>query len=100
MDIALLEDKAYSASELLKVLANENRLLIVCHLLQQDMSVNEMQEKIGIRQSALSQHLAILRREGIVRTQRRSQFIYYSLASSEARKVLQTLYNIFCRDKN
>ncbi|MDE2382998.1 MAG: winged helix-turn-helix transcriptional regulator [Alphaproteobacteria bacterium] len=99
MDIAQLQDKANTASELLKVLGNENRLLIVCQLVDGEKSVNELEQRVGIRQSALSQHLAILRREGIVKTRRESQFIYYSLDSSEAKSILKTLYGIYCSPK-
>jgi DNA-binding transcriptional ArsR family regulator len=99
MNVALLQTKANTASELLKVLANENRLLIVCQLVDGEKSVNELEQRVGIRQSALSQHLAILRREKIVKTRRESQFIYYSLESFEAKQILTTLYDMYCKPK-
>ncbi len=99
MNISKLQSNAGTASELLKVLANENRLLIVCQLVDGEKSVNELEHKVGIRQSALSQHLAILRREKIVKTRRESQFIYYSLASHEAKQILQALYDLYCNPK-
>ena len=99
MDAALLRDKAASASELLKVLANETRLLILCQLIEGEKPVNELEELVGIRQSALSQHLAILRRERLVSTRRKAQFVYYSLASEEAKLVMGALYQVFCTQK-
>jgi DNA-binding transcriptional ArsR family regulator len=96
MNIALLQDKATTASALMKVLANESRLLILCQLVDGDKSVNELEGLVGLRQSALSQHLAILRRERLVRTKREAQFIFYSLASPEVRAIMKTLYQIYC----
>ena len=99
MNVALLQDKATSASELLKVLANETRLLILCQLIDGEKPVNELEELVGIRQSALSQHLAILRRERLVTTRRQAQFVYYSLASEEAKTIMGALYDIYCAPK-
>jgi DNA-binding transcriptional ArsR family regulator len=99
MNVALLQDKAASASELLKVLANETRLLILCQLIDGEKPVNELEELVGIRQSALSQHLAILRRERLVKTRRQAQYIYYSLASDEAKMIMNALYQIYCAPK-
>lgn len=100
MNVELLQDKATSASELLKVLANKTRLLILCQLFDGEKPVNELEELVGIRQSALSQHLAILRRERLVKTRRQSQFVYYSLASDEAKAIMGALYNIYCVPRN
>jgi DNA-binding transcriptional ArsR family regulator len=99
MDIDQMQEKAGVATELLKVLANENRLQIVCQLVDGEKSVNELEARVGIRQSAMSQHLAILRREKIVKTRRESQFIYYSLESREAKTILKTLYGMYCGPK-
>jgi DNA-binding transcriptional ArsR family regulator len=99
MNIDLLQEKATSASELLKVLANETRLLILCQLIEGEKPVNELEELVGIRQSALSQHLAILRRERLVKTRRQAQFIYYSLDSDEARTIMGALYQVYCAPK-
>ena len=87
------------ASALLKAMSNERRLLILCHLSQGEMSVNELEEVVGLSQSALSQHLAILRRERLVQTRREAQSIYYSLSSEEAGAVMQTLYDLYCSDE-
>jgi ArsR family transcriptional regulator, virulence genes transcriptional regulator len=99
MDTSALEDKAELASRLLKSLANERRLLILCHLIQGEKSVGELEKLVGLSQSALSQHLARLRKEALVTTRREAQTIFYSVASNEARAVLATLYELFCAEE-
>lgn len=99
MNIATLQKQAGVVSDLLKVLANETRLLVLCQLLDEEKSVNELEELVGIRQSALSQHLAILRRERLVTTRREAQFIYYALASDEVRSIMNALYDVYCGSK-
>lgn len=94
-----LKDKAELASRLLKSLANERRLLILCHLTQGEKSVGELEPLVGLSQSALSQHLARLRRESLVKTRRNAQTIYYSIDSGEAQAVLGTLYELYCADE-
>jgi len=80
----------------MKALSNPSRLLILCQLADGEKSVGEVQRQVGLSQSALSQHLAVLRRKGIVATRREAQTIYYSLASGEAVAVMNTLYLVFC----
>jgi ArsR family transcriptional regulator, virulence genes transcriptional regulator len=99
MNVAMLQEKASTASCLLKVLASESRLLILCQLIDGEKSVNQLEELVGMRQSALSQHLAILRRERLVSTRRKAQFIYYALASDEAKTIMATLYDLYCAPK-
>ena len=99
MEITELKDKAPVATALLKSLGNENRLMILCQLVDGEKSVNELEALVGLRQSALSQHLAILRRENLVATRRKAQFIYYSLASTEARTIIEALYSLYCAPK-
>lgn len=96
MQISDLEDNASEASGLLKVMSNQWRLLILCHLTEGEKSVQELQKLLGMGQSALSQHLAILRYEHLVTTRREAQSIYYSLASEDAKKLLVTLHDIYC----
>jgi DNA-binding transcriptional ArsR family regulator len=91
-----LETNARKASALLKAMANERRLLILCHLSQGERSVSELEALVSLSQSALSQHLARLRRDGLVATRRAAQTIYYSLAGREAGAVMETLYALFC----
>lgn len=97
VDIQTMRERARSAASLLKSISNENRLLILCHLGKGEMSVTEINERFDLSQSALSQHLAILRKDGLVSTRRESQTIYYSLASEEAARLIQFLYSEFCR---
>jgi ArsR family transcriptional regulator, virulence genes transcriptional regulator len=96
MDRDELERNARKASILLKAMANERRLLVLCHLAQGEKSVGELERLIGLSQSALSQHLARLRRDKLVRTRREAQTIYYALAGREAGAVMETLYNLYC----
>lgn len=91
-----LRDMASHACELLKAMANEWRLMILCHLSEGEKTVSELQNLLGLSQSALSQHLAILRREKIVRSRKHAQSVIYSLAGDEAIKVMGTLHDVFC----
>lgn len=95
-EVSRLQEKAVQASELLKAMANPSRLLILCQLAEGEKSVGELEEVVGLSQSGLSQHLALLRREGIVTTRRDAQFIFYRLASEEAQAIMRTLYDTFC----
>lgn len=96
MEIAELRENATKASGLLRVMANESRLLILCNLLEGEKAVQEIQEHVGLSQSALSQQLAILRGEKLVSTRREAQSVYYSLASREAETMIAALYEIYC----
>ncbi|MCP3674258.1 MAG: helix-turn-helix transcriptional regulator [Gammaproteobacteria bacterium] len=96
MDIAQLQGRARHATELLKVMSNEWRLLILCHLAIEERSVGALESELGLGQSALSQHLAVLRREKLVATRRDAQSIYYSLDSDDAKAIMSTLYERFC----
>jgi ArsR family transcriptional regulator len=95
-DMALLEARASQAARLLRALANERRLLILCQLAGGERSVGELQPLVGLSQSALSQHLATLREEGIVATRREAQTIHYRIADPAAVAVVGTLAEIFC----
>jgi DNA-binding transcriptional ArsR family regulator len=92
-----LEKNAHKASDLLGAMANTSRLMIMCQLADGEKSVSDLQPMIGLSQSALSQHLAVLRRKHLVRTRREGQSIYYSLTSGEAASIMQTLHEQFCR---
>ena len=87
---------AEKAADLLKSLANRHRLLIVCQLIEGERSVGELTEFLGIRDSSVSQHLALLRKDGIVAARREGQTVFYSIASTPARQVLETLYQNYC----
>lgn len=97
VDFAQLQAAACQASQLLRALANEYRLLILCHLMEGEKQVAELKQLIDLSQSALSQHLGRLRQEGLVRTRRESQAIFYSLAGTEVRQVMAVLYDLYCR---
>ncbi len=95
-NITELDEMAREASELLLAMANEKRLMILCHLLEGETSVNDLAELVQMNQSALSQQLAKLRGLKLVETRRDAQQIFYRLASDEVERVLQTLYGIYC----
>lgn len=96
MNIAELEPRADEAAELLAAMSNPKRLLILCHLLDEELSVNELSERVGLGQSPLSQHLSKLRALRLVATRRDGQMILYRLASDGVAKVLTTLHGIYC----
>jgi DNA-binding transcriptional ArsR family regulator len=96
MQLTELHDMASHACELLKAMANEWRLMILCQLSEGEKTVSELQALLGLSQSALSQHLAILRREKIVRSRKHAQSVSYSLSGDEATKVMETLHEVFC----
>lgn len=96
IDLDQLQENARRASNLLKAMSNEHRLLILCQLLKGEKSVGELEKLIGLSQSALSQHLARLRRDDLVKTRRCAQTIYYSLKGDEASAVIDTLYGLYC----
>ena len=90
------EAKASEAAGLLRAMSNERRLLILCRLGAGECSVGAMQKDIGVSQSALSQHLAILRADGLVATRRDAQTVYYRIADPAALRVIDTLASIYC----
>jgi ArsR family transcriptional regulator, virulence genes transcriptional regulator len=96
MNVKELEPRADDAAELLGAMSNPKRLLILCHLLGQELSVGELSELVKLGQSPLSQHLAKLRALRLVAARRDGQSIRYRLASSEVEKVLTTLHGIYC----
>ena len=95
-DWEAMRRSAADAVCLLKSLANESRLAILCVLAEGEVSVGRLNERIPLSQSALSQHLAVLREQGLVRTRRESQTIFYRLADTPALDVIQLLHNIYC----
>jgi len=95
-DLALFEESAGRAANLLRLLGNEKRLMVLCQLADSELSVGALQARIGLSQSALSQHLALLREQGVVATRRESQTIHYRIADPAALRVIQTLAELFC----
>lgn len=96
MDIIDLEPRAEDAAELLGAMSNPKRLLILCHLLDRELSVGQLSELVDLAQSPLSQHLSKLRALRLVATRRDGQMILYRLASGDVAKILTTLYGIYC----
>ena len=91
-----MEEHAGEAARLLKHLAHESRLLILCLLWEQELSVSEINQRVTLSQSALSQHLALLREEGLVSCRRQSQNIYYKLEDPRAARILALLHALYC----
>ena len=96
LDIQRLRESAAAAGQLLRTLANPDRLLLLCQLSQGERNVSDMEQLLGIQQPTLSQQLAVLRREGLVETRRDGKQIFYRIASPEALAVIATLYQLFC----
>ncbi len=95
-NLAQFKESASRAARLLKLIGNEQRLLVLCQLVEKEMSVGELQAGTDLSQSALSQHLARMRDDGIVTTRREKQMIFYSIADEATLQVMQTLAAIFC----
>ena len=95
-DLAMFEESAGRAATLLRLLGNEKRLMLLCQLADGELSVRDIQSRVGLSQSALSQHLALLREEGVVGTRRESQTIYYRIVDHAAMRVIQTMAELFC----
>ena len=96
MDVEALAKSSHRACVVLKSMANEHRLLALCNLVEGEKSVSELQKLLPLSQSALSQHLAILRRENLVKTRKSAQSVYYSLSSPEVIAIMTTLHDVFC----
>ncbi len=94
--MAAIQEHAHEAAAFLKALANDQRLLMLCCLLEGSLSVGEINERVPLSQSALSQHLGVLREAGLVTTTRQSQTIYYALAKGPALQIMEVLYTAFC----
>lgn len=95
-DVSRLRQSASQACALLKALANEDRLLILCQLTQGERNVGELEAMTGVRQPTLSQQLGVLRDEGLVGTRREGKYIFYGLASHEVIQVMKTLSGLYC----
>lgn len=95
-DLRLFEESAARAAALLRLLGNERRLMVLCQLADGELSVGDIQRRIGLSQSALSQHLALLRADGVVATRREGQAIFYRIADHSALRIVETLAELFC----
>jgi DNA-binding transcriptional ArsR family regulator len=98
-ELEMLVAQAATAARMLKLLGNENRLLILCSLaVQGEMKVGDIVEAVGLSQSALSQHLALLRTDGLVAFRRESQTLYYRISDPRAARLLKLLKEMYCED--
>jgi DNA-binding transcriptional ArsR family regulator len=95
--LSVMEQNAREAAALLKALAHESRLLIMCHLIDAEKTVTQLNQTVPLSQSALSQHLAKLRHQGLVTVRKDAQMVYYRLKSDKVSRILSTLYDIYCR---
>ena len=96
MNLDELQIRAGAAEKLLKAMASQPRLMILCELLKGERTVTALQQAVGLSMSAISQHLARLRADELVATRRESQTIYYSLESDRVRKLIDLLYQLYC----
>ena len=96
MDFDAMQQNATEAVNLLKGLANESRLMIMCVLSEGEVSVGQLNQRIKLSQSALSQHLAVLRDQELVQTRRESQTIFYRLADTAAMSIIELLHDVYC----
>jgi len=96
-DLEALQQSAGQAAALLKALSHECRLIILCNLLQGEMSVSMLNEKVPLSQSALSQHLARLRNDGLVAIRKEAQTVYYRINSDNVARLIQLLYELYCQ---
>ena len=96
MNLQDMVNNSAKAVKLLKSVSNERRLMILCHLLGGELSVGEMNEKLGLSQSALSQHLALLRRNKLVKTRKEAQTVFYSIHGQEAEALIALLNSLYC----
>jgi ArsR family transcriptional regulator len=99
IDLQRLQGAAEKAQALLKALSNRDRLMLLCQLVEGERNVGELEASVGIAQPTLSQQLSVLRREGMVATRREGKQIYYRIVSVEARAVIDTLYQLFCKEE-
>ncbi|MEE8392701.1 MAG: metalloregulator ArsR/SmtB family transcription factor [Rhodospirillales bacterium] len=96
MNLEALQENARRASTLLKAMSNPHRLMILCQLAHGEKCVGDMEKVVGLSQSALSQHLARLRRDNLVKTRREAQTIFYSMSGIESIAVIEVLYDLYC----
>ena len=100
IDPRRMAEAAQQASDLMKTLGHRDRLMVLCHLTSGEKSVGELARLLDIPQSPLSQHLARMRKEGLVKTRRDAQTIYYSIASPEAAAFIETMHSLYCSRDN
>ncbi|MEJ2123771.1 MAG: metalloregulator ArsR/SmtB family transcription factor [Alphaproteobacteria bacterium] len=97
LELSEMVEIAQEASDFLKAMSHETRLMLLCFLADSEHSVSELEEYLSLKQSNVSQHLGRLRHDGLVKTRRDGQTVYYSLASDDVRQMLAVLHEIFCK---
>lgn len=96
--IEVMQRNAAKAEAMLRLLANAKRLMILCHLVKGEKSVGQLAELVDLSQSALSQHLAKLRVQGLVESDKQGQMVYYRISNPEVEAILSTLYLMYCKE--
>lgn len=99
MNLAKLETKAAAVANLLRAMGNQRRLMILCKLVEHgEMIVGDLAREVGLSQSALSQHLAVMREEELLAFRRQGQTLWYRIADPRCEEILATLYRLYCQD--
>lgn len=96
LDIDQMRNSAKEASQLMKALSHEERLLLLCQLSQQELCVSDLESMLNIQQPSLSQQLGVLRKQGLVDTRKEGKYVYYRVSNPHALAILQSLYQLFC----
>lgn len=99
VDIAKIQRQAPEVSELLKVMAHPERLIVLCQLTQGEVGVGQLQQGSLLSQSAFSQHLMLLRKQGLIQARKEAQQVFYSLTDVRVTQLIQSLHRIFCSDE-
>ncbi|WP_430392240.1 ArsR/SmtB family transcription factor [Dyella sp. 20L07] len=98
VDVASMQRHADEAVTVLKAMGSPNRLMLLCQLLEGERSVNDLADALGLAQSVVSQHLSLLRRDGLVAGRRDGQSIYYAIRDERVRGLMSTLFDLFCTE--
>lgn len=96
LDAASMRAASIEVVEILKILGNQDRLLILCQLIKSDLCVKDLEDSLDIKQPTLSQQLGVLRTQGVVNTRREGKYIYYSIADEQIIEIINLLYNLYC----
>ncbi|SFC18324.1 DNA-binding transcriptional regulator, ArsR family [Marinospirillum celere] len=99
MNLEKMRSQAKEASCFLQACAHQSRLMLLCQLIQEEMNVGQLEERLGIQQPSLSQQLGVLRRQGLISGRRSGQQVYYRVSDSRAKSLVENLYQIFCEEK-
>lgn len=98
IDLPCIAQKSAEVATLLKLLSNEHRLLILCNLADNELCVSDLEQRLNISQSSLSQHLARLRSQGVVEFRKESTTVYYTLSNPKAASLIKTIHSLYCKD--